>query len=74
MVLVKIFDRSIYVIATRNSWEKIKLTIPHEQNHALWLAKNSKTVFSKLTQQISLSVSGEKASEYLDYSFLFSNF
>ena len=60
MVLSKIFDRSIYVIATRNSREKIKLTIPHEQNHAPWFVKNGKIVFSKLTQQISLSVSGEQ--------------
>ena len=61
MVLSRIFDKSIYV-ATWNLQEKIKSTIPPEQNHAPWLVKNSKTIFNKLTQQISLSVSGEQAS------------
>ena len=56
MVLSKIFNRSIYIIATWNSQEKIKSTIPHKQNHTSCLVKNGKTVFSKLTQQISLSV------------------
>ena len=37
--------------------------IPHEQNYAAWLAKNNKTVFSKLTQKISLPVSGEPGEE-----------
>ena len=58
-------------------WEKIKSTIPREQNHASWLVKNCKTVFSKLTWQISLSVSGkpgEQSSEHLASSFPFSNF
>ena len=55
MVLLKIFERSIYGIATWISREKIKYTIPHEQNHMPWLVRNSKTVFSKLTGQISLS-------------------
>ena len=62
MVLSKIFDRSIYIIATWNSQRKIKLTMPCEQYHQPWLVKNDKTVFGKLTQQISLSVSGEQVS------------
>ena len=41
MVLLKIFDRSIYGIATWISCEKIKYTIPHEQNHMPWLVRNS---------------------------------
>ena len=59
MVLSKIFSRSVYVIAPWNWQEKIKLVIPHEQNHAPWLVENGKTVFNKLIQQISLPVSGE---------------
>ena len=55
-------------------WEKIKLSIPHEQNYMAWLVKNSKTVFSKFTWKISLSVAGEQASQYLASSFLFSDF
>ena len=70
MVSSKIFDRSIYVIATWNSQEKIKWIIPHEQNHTPWLVKNSKTVFSKLMWQISLSVSGEQASRQANTSCL----
>ena len=70
MVSSKIFDRSIYVIATWNSREKIKWIIPHEQNHTPWLVKNSKTVFSKLTWQISLSVSGEQANRQANTSRL----
>ena len=62
IVLSKIFNRSIHVIATWNSQEKIKLTILHEQNHVPWLVKNDKTVFSKLMWQISLSVSGNQVS------------
>ena len=61
-VLSKMLDRSIYGIATWNSREKIKPTIPREQNHAAWLVKNSKTVFSKFARQISLSVSSEQVS------------
>ena len=56
IILSKIFDRSIYGIATWNSWEKIKLVIPCEQNYVAWLVKNSKTVSSKLMWKISLSV------------------
>ena len=41
---------------------KIKSAIPREQNYAAWLVKNGKTVLSKLTRKISLSVSGEQAS------------
>ena len=59
----KIFDRSIQGIATWNSHEKIKSAIPREQNYAAWLVKNGKTVFSKLTQKISLPVSGEPGEE-----------
>ena len=36
--------------------------IPLEQNYSAWLVKNGKTVFSKLTQKIYLSVSGKQAS------------
>ena len=70
LVLSKIFDRSIYVIATWNSQEKIKSAIPHGQNHTPWLIKNGKTFFSKLMQQISLSVLGKQVAS----TFLFSNF
>ena len=42
---------------------KIKSEIPREQNYAAWLVKNGKTVFSKLTQKISLPVSGEPGEE-----------
>ena len=49
------------VMAMWNSPEKIKSAIPHEQNHMPWLVKTSKTVFSKLTWQISLPVSGKQA-------------
>ena len=59
----KIFDRSIQGITTWNSREKIKSAIPREQNYAAWLVKNGKTVFSKLTQKISLPVSGEPGEE-----------
>ena len=62
MVLSKIFDWIIFGRAMWNSREKIKSAIPREQNYAAWLVKNGKTVFSKLTQKISLSVSGEQAS------------
>ena len=74
MVLSKIFDRSIWGIATWNSWEKIKSAISHEQNHMAWLAKNSKTVFSKFPWNISLSVSGKQARKNLASSFPFSDF
>ena len=57
MVLSKIFDWFNYGIATWNSQEKIKLAIPHEQNYTAWW----KTVFSELTQDISLSVSDKQA-------------
>ena len=40
---------------------KIKSAIPREQNYVAWLVKNGKTVFSKLTWKISLSVSGKQA-------------
>ena len=62
MVFSKIFDRSIYVIATWNSWEKIKSTYHVSKIHVSWLVKNGKIVFSKLTWQISLSVSGKQVS------------
>ena len=58
----KNFDRSLQGIATWNSWGKIKSAIPHEQNYVAPLVKNGKTVFSKLTRKISLSVSGRQAS------------
>ena len=45
-----------------NSWEKIKSAIPREQSYATSLVKKGKTVFSKLTRKIPLSVSGEQAS------------
>ena len=48
MVLIKIFGGSIQGIARWNSWEKIKLAIPHEQSCVAWLVKNGKTAFSKL--------------------------
>ena len=72
--LIKIFARAIQGIATWNSWEKIKSAIPHELNYADWLFKNSKTVFSKLTWKISLSVSGEQTSKHSTWSFPFSEF
>ena len=74
MVLSKIFNRSIWGIAMWNSWEKIKLAIPCKENYVTWLVKNGKTVFSKLTRKISLSVSVEQASQHLTSSFPFSNF
>ena len=52
--------------------EKIKSAIPREQNCVTLLVKNGKTVFSKLTQKISLLVSGEQASKHLASSFPFS--
>ena len=61
MVLSKTFNRSIQGIATWNSKEQIKSAILHEQNYAAWLIKSGKTVFSKLTRKICLSVSGEQA-------------
>ena len=64
MVLSKIFDGSIQRIATRNSLQKMKLAIPHEQNCMAWLVKTSKTVFNKLTQKIYLSVSGKQSSRH----------
>ena len=39
--------------------------IPHEQNYAALLAKNDKTVFSKLTQKISWPVPHEKINRCL---------
>ena len=74
MVVPKIFDFSIWQIATCNSREKIKSAIPREQNCATWLVKNGKTVFSKLTGKISLSVSNEQASKHSAYCFPFSDF
>ena len=61
MALSKIFDRSIQRIATWNSREKIKTTIPREQNYTAWLVKNGTTVSSKLTRKICSSVSSEQA-------------
>ena len=46
---------------TWNSQEKIKSAIPNKQNYASWLVKNSKTVFSKLIQKISLSAWSKQA-------------
>ena len=40
---------------------KINSAIP-QQNYMAWLVKNGKTVFSKFTWKISLSVSGEQVS------------
>ena len=60
--LSKIFDRYLYVTATWNSHEKIKSTIPCEQNHVPWLVKNGKPVFSKLMRQIYFFVSGKQVS------------
>ena len=60
--MIKNLWQSIQGIATWNSREKIKSAIPREQNYVAWLVKNGKTVFSKLTRKISLSVSGEQAS------------
>ena len=60
--LSKSFNRYIQGIATWNSKEKIKSAILHEQNYAAWLVKSGKTVFSKLTRKIYLSVSGEQPS------------
>ena len=72
MVLSKIFDWIIFGRAMWNSREKIKSAIPREQNYVTWLVKNGKRVFSKLTQKISLSVSGEQASRRANtYSILF---
>ena len=44
-----------------NLREEIKSVKPCEQNYVAWLVKNSKKVFRKLMQKMSLSVSGEKA-------------
>ena len=35
---------------------QIKSVIPREQNYVAWLVNNGKTLFSKVTQEISLSV------------------
>ena len=48
--------------------------IPREQKNAAYLVKNGKAVFSKLTQEASLSVSREQASEHLASGFPFSDF
>ena len=61
-------------IATWNSWEKLKSAISREQNCTAWLVVNGKTVFSKLTQKISLSVSCKQVSKHLPSSFPFSDF
>ena len=45
---------------------------PREINLVAWLAKNGKTVFSKLTQKISSFTRGEQASKQMDSSFPFS--
>ena len=46
--------------------------IPREQNYSAWLVKNGETVFSKLTQKISLSVSGKQASrQAITWSLVF---
>ena len=57
-----------------NSWDKIRSTIPCEQNLMAWLVKNEKTVFNKFLQQVPLSVSAKEASKLLASSFPFSNF
>ena len=41
--------------------EKQERPIPHEINHAAWLVKNGKTLFSKLTQKISWLTQGKEA-------------
>ena len=56
MVLSKIFNWSIWGKAISNSWEKIKLAIPREQNYVAWLVKNDKTVSSTLTQNFFVSI------------------
>ena len=72
--MIKNLDRSIQGMVMWNSQEKIKTAMPREQNYAAWLVKNSKTVFSKLTQKISLSVSGEQASKRSAWDLPFSEF
>ena len=57
-----------------NSRENMKSAIPREQNCTTWLVKNNKTVFSKLMQKISLSVSSKQASKYSTSCFPFSDF
>ena len=66
-------DRSIHP-SMWNSRGKIKSAIPREQNYGAWLVKNGKTVFSKLMQKISLSVSGEQASKCSAWCLPFSEF
>ena len=68
MVLSKIFDRSISGRATWNSQEKMKSVKPPEQNQVAWLVKSGKTVFSKLTQNIS------QMSKHIASSFPLSDF
>ena len=51
-------DRHVEFTGKNTTWS----AIPREQNHVAWLVKNDKTVFSKLTWKISLSVSGKQAS------------
>ena len=57
--------KNLWQIHSRDSHmeftEKLKSAIPREQNYVAWLVKNGKTVFSKLTWKIYLSVSGEQA-------------
>ena len=73
MVLLKIFDRSIYGIATWNSQEKIKV------GNTTW-GKVARLDWSKMPKQFSLnsrkilSVSGNQVSKYLVSSFPFSDF
>ena len=70
--------RNLWQIHSRHSHVeftgKIKLTIPPQQNYVAWLVKNSKTVFSKVMQKISLSVSGKQASNHSAWSLPFSEF
>ena len=57
--------KNLWQIHSRDSHVEFtgkKSAIPHEQNYVAWLVKNGKTVFSKLTRKISLSVSGKQAS------------
>ena len=74
VVLSKIFDKPILGIATWNLRGKIKSEIPREKNYVSWFVKNGKTVFSKLTRKISLSISGEQIGQHSASSFPFSGF
>ena len=77
MVLSKIFNKAIWGKAIWNSWEKIKLAIPREQDYVAWLVKNEKTVFSKLNAEnffVSIRWAGDQVSKHLATSFPFSGF